>query len=56
VLGYLFPRLLATQETLDAVDAWLSTTSANAAARRLVSEGRDDIARALAAQRRDANG
>ncbi|HEU0128784.1 MAG TPA: ERAP1-like C-terminal domain-containing protein, partial [Pseudonocardiaceae bacterium] len=56
VLGYLFPRLLATQETLDAVDAWLSTTSANAAARRLVTEGRDDIARALAAQRRDANG
>ncbi|MBA3523451.1 MAG: aminopeptidase N, partial [Geodermatophilaceae bacterium] len=50
VLGYLFPRTLATQDTLDAVDGWLSTTKANPAARRLVTEGRDDVARALAAQ------
>ena len=54
VLEYMFPRMLATQETLDAVDAWLSSTAANAAARRLVSEGRADVARALAAQRRDS--
>jgi aminopeptidase N len=54
VLSYLFPTVLATQETLDAVDAWLESTSANPAARRLVSEGRDDISRALAAQARDA--
>ena len=53
VLEDMFPRLLATQETLDTVDAWLASTSANAAARRLVSEGRADVARALAAQRRD---
>jgi aminopeptidase N len=51
----MFPRVLATQQTLDTVDAWLASTSANAAARRLVSEGRDDVARALAAQRCDAS-
>ncbi|MGI8889071.1 MAG: aminopeptidase N, partial [Nocardioidaceae bacterium] len=54
VLGYMFPRLLATQATLDRVDAWLSRTKANPAARRLVIEGRDDVARALAAQACDA--
>jgi aminopeptidase N len=54
VLSYLFPRTLANQRTLDAVDTWLSTTTANPAARRLVVEGRADIARALAAQDRDA--
>jgi aminopeptidase N len=45
--------VLADQETLDATDGWLATTEANPAARRLVSEGRDDLARALAAQARD---
>jgi aminopeptidase N len=54
VLGYMFPRTLANYRTLEAVDNWLSTTTANPAARRLVSEGRADIARALAAQERDA--
>jgi aminopeptidase N len=54
VLSLLFPRVLATQHTLDTVDEWLATTAANRAARRLVTEGRDDVARALAAQRRDA--
>ena len=48
----MFPTVLATPG--DARHAstrgWLST-SANPAARRLVSEGRDDVARALAAQR-----
>ncbi len=54
VLGYMFPREVATQQTLDTTDAWLESSSANPAARRLVGEGRDDVARALAAQRCDA--
>jgi aminopeptidase N len=54
LLEYLFPRTLASAETLAAVDSWLATATANPSARRLVSEGRDDIARALAAQQRDA--
>ena len=33
VLGYLFPRMLATTQTLETVDRWLSTTPANPAAR-----------------------
>jgi aminopeptidase N len=53
VLTYMFPTVLADQKTLDATDEWLATTEANPAARRLVSEGRDDLARALAAQARD---
>ncbi|MBA2772888.1 MAG: aminopeptidase N [Nocardioidaceae bacterium] len=54
VLSYMFPREVATQQTLDITDAWLESSSANPAARRLVGEGRDDVARALAAQRCDA--
>ena len=50
ILGYLFPTTMASRETLQQTDAWLETTTANPAARRLVSEGRDDVARALAAQ------
>ncbi|MGI8577479.1 MAG: aminopeptidase N [Nocardioidaceae bacterium] len=50
----MFPREIATQQTLDQVDAWLSTTTANPAARRYVTEGRSDIERALRAQARDA--
>ncbi|MCW2770795.1 MAG: pepN, partial [Aeromicrobium sp.] len=46
----LFPRANPTQEALDKVDAWLASTSANSAAIRYVSEGRDDLARALRAQ------
>ena len=42
------------QATLDAVDAWLASSDANPAAQRYVREGRADIARALAAQARDA--
>lgn len=49
-LVYLFPLANPSQATLDKVDAWLSSTSANPAARRYVSEGRDDLARALRAQ------
>ncbi len=50
----LFPRAIATQRTLDAVDAWLGSTDANAAAKRYVREGRADVERALAAQAKDA--
>ncbi len=54
VLSYLFPRTIATQQTLDAVDAWLESAEVNPAARRYVAEGRSDLERALAAQRLDA--
>ena len=50
-LVYLFPLANPAQATLDKVDAWLASTSAGAAATRYVSEGRDDLARALRAQR-----
>ena len=49
-LIYLFPSANPSQATLDKVDAWLSSTNANPAAKRYVSEGRDDLARALKAQ------
>ncbi|MDQ3616959.1 MAG: aminopeptidase N [Actinomycetota bacterium] len=50
----LFPRAIATQETLEAVDAWLASSQANTASKRYVREGRADIERALAAQAKDA--
>jgi aminopeptidase N len=50
----LFPRAMPRRDVLDRVDAWLSSTQANPAARRLVSEGRADLERALRAQARDA--
>ena len=53
-LIYLFPRVIPSAERLARVDEWLAATSANPAAKRLVSEGRDDMARALRAQERDA--
>ncbi|UGY91430.1 aminopeptidase N [Streptomyces gobiensis] len=51
----LFPALQSTQETLDATDTWLRATEDRAAPalRRLVLEARDDLARALRAQRCD---
>jgi aminopeptidase N len=49
-LIYLFPLANPAQATLDKVDEWLASTSAGAAATRYVSEGRDDLARALRAQ------
>jgi aminopeptidase N len=54
VLDHMFPRPLASEELLTRVDAWLETTGANPAAQRYVREGRADVARALAAQARDA--
>jgi aminopeptidase N len=54
MLEYMFPRALTSRATLDRVDAWLGSSHANPAAKRLVGEARDDIARALAAQDADA--
>jgi aminopeptidase N len=53
-LEYMFPRALTSQETLDRVDAWMESSSANPAAKRYVGEGRADIVRALKAQAFDA--
>ena len=53
-LEYMFPKPLTSAETLARLDAWLESSEANAAAKRYVREGRSDMARALAAQQRDA--
>jgi aminopeptidase N len=55
-LEFIFPRVLATQETLDKVDAWLAagTDGLNPGAVRYVREARSDVARALRAQQKDA--
>ncbi|TWG95152.1 aminopeptidase N [Nocardioides sp. J9] len=55
-LEFIFPRLVATRETLDAVDGWLAehADTVNPGAVRYVREGRADVARALAAQAADA--
>ncbi|MFE1251825.1 aminopeptidase N [Streptomyces sp. NPDC058735] len=50
----LYPALQVAQETLDRTDAWLSSAEPNAALRRLVSESRAGVERALRAQRADA--
>ncbi|MBB1253087.1 aminopeptidase N [Streptomyces alkaliterrae] len=52
----LFPMLQGDERTLAATDAWLTETEGRAAPalRRLVLEARDDLARALRAQARDA--
>jgi aminopeptidase N len=50
---YLFPKIVEPR-TIEAADAWLSEDTAPAPLRRLVSEGRDGVARALRARQRDA--
>ncbi|MFJ3924007.1 aminopeptidase N [Streptomyces sp. NPDC090022] len=50
----LYPSLLVSRETLDATDAWLASAEPNAALRRLVSESRAGVERALKAQSADA--
>ncbi|GAB2743651.1 aminopeptidase N [Streptomyces bullii] len=50
----LYPAVQVSQETLDKTDAWLSSAEPNAALRRLVSESRAGVERALRAQRADA--
>jgi aminopeptidase N len=55
VVRGLYPDLQGDQATLDATDAWLAAHEDSAPAlRRLVLESRDDLARALRAQRCDA--
>lgn len=51
----LYPRYIASQEVLDKTDAWLNGVGADAPAvlRRLVSEGRDSLARTLRVQIKD---
>ncbi len=53
-LEFIFPKFLASQSLLDRVDQWLESSPANPAAKRYVRENRDDIARALRAQAKDA--
>ena len=50
-LEYLFPLANPSQENLEKVDSWLNVTKSGAATKRYVSEGRDDLARALRAQK-----
>ncbi|MFI8170044.1 aminopeptidase N [Streptomyces sp. NPDC086081] len=50
----LYPAVQVSQETLDKTDAWLSSAGPNASLRRLVSESRAGVERALRAQRADA--
>ena len=52
-LQFLFPRALATQETLDRVNGWLTGATANPAVLRYVREGAADLERALRAQAKD---
>ncbi|MFI2782894.1 aminopeptidase N [Streptomyces sp. ALB3] len=55
VVGGLFPGLQDDPATLTATDAWLTShPDAAPALRRLVLEARDDLARALRGQERDA--
>jgi aminopeptidase N len=53
-LELIFPRHLASPELIERVDEWLESSKANPAAKRYVREGRDDAARALRAQEKDA--
>ncbi|GGV12297.1 aminopeptidase N [Streptomyces griseoflavus] len=50
----LYPGIQVSGETLDKTDAWLTAASPNAALRRLVSESRAGVERALRAQAADA--
>ncbi|WP_327355992.1 aminopeptidase N [Streptomyces sp. NBC_01304] len=50
----LYPALQVSAGTLDATDAWLGSAEPNAALRRLVSESRSGVERALKAQAADA--
>ncbi|MFD6426099.1 aminopeptidase N [Streptomyces sp. NPDC060198] len=50
----LYPAIQVSRRTLDATDAWLATAEPNAALRRLMSESRAGVERALRAQAADA--
>ncbi|MCF3965043.1 aminopeptidase N [Streptomyces fuscigenes] len=49
----LYPALQVSEETLAATDAWLASAGPNAALRRLMSESRAGVARALRARAAD---
>ncbi|WP_149181411.1 aminopeptidase N [Streptomyces sp. TRM49041] len=49
----LYPSLQVSQATLNATDSWLATAEPNAALRRLISESRAGVERALKAQAAD---
>lgn len=51
----LYPSLQITQATLDATDTWLAANDPEPALRRMVLEGRGEVARALRAQAADRN-
>jgi len=53
-LEYMFLMPLLSEQTLARLDRWLEESDANPAAKRYVREGRSDMARALAAQVKDA--
>ncbi|WP_431044446.1 aminopeptidase N [Streptomyces sp. P1-3] len=50
----LYPSLQVERATLETTDAWLATSEPNAALRRLISESRSGVERALKAQAADA--
>ncbi|MFE2586981.1 aminopeptidase N [Streptomyces sp. NPDC059378] len=50
----LYPALQVGQDTLDRTDAWLAAVEPGAALRRLISESRSGVERALKAQAADA--
>jgi aminopeptidase N len=54
-LEYMFLMPLVSHETIARLDEWLERSEANPAAKRYVREGRSDMARALAAQAKDAS-
>jgi len=49
-----YPRSVVTQQAIDEADAYLERTRPPAPLRRLLTEGRDDVARALRCRQRDA--
>ena len=54
LLEYGFPLAVGSPEVVARLDEWLADNNAPKGAQRFVAEARDDIARALAAQARDA--
>ncbi|GAA4371976.1 aminopeptidase N [Nocardioides caricicola] len=56
LLEYGFPKALGSEALVERVDAWLADNEAPKGALRYVQEGRADVLRALAAQKRDAQG
>jgi aminopeptidase N len=52
IAGY--PRMMVSQEAIDGADAYLAKANPPPALRRLLAEGRDDVARALRCRQRAA--